>query len=389
MAAINTEKENNPYKPGAGIIPGYLSGRENFVQSFKNVNNLLKNGNHHNSYIFYGLRGVGKTALINEYYLIAKEEGMLTSEVIEFGKSETLRERISETAESLLEELSSKYKMKRKIKNTLTRINGFNINLPQVGIGVQLSDTKSISRDLTYLLENIGQLSLEAGTGCILFLDEMQNLSEEELESIVIAFHKIAQKQLPVFLVGAGLPDLREKLFDATGYSPRLFDYQELKLLNESETAKALEKPIESSKYFWDKKVLKEIFLDTQGHPYFIQEYGKLAWKIWNYFKGEITPENFKELKTQANESFNKDFFEPHFKRATEAEQGYLIEMAQDNSKVIKSGILREKLPGARDLRAGLMKKELIWIPRRGEIAFTIAGFKEYINKEYPSGRED
>jgi len=283
--------------------------------------------------------------------------------------------------------------MKERARQALGVLKAFSLEAPgglkariDVEIAAGTADTGDPEGDLTTLLVEIGEVAQTGGTGALFLLDEMQNLDASALAAICMAFHRISQKNLPVALVGTGLPQLPRQLREAKPYAERLFQYRELDRLSDPAARSALVAPAERRGVQYSEDAVRAIVADSGGYPYFIQEYGRVLWR--EVEQAPISLEEFESVHEIILSELDRRFFKDRFESATDAEQRYLAVMAQlsgapyRTAEIANAGYARPS--SASEPRAALLKKDLIWSPRRGFVDFTVPQFAEYIRRTHP-----
>ncbi|HEV7162536.1 MAG TPA: ATP-binding protein [Solirubrobacteraceae bacterium] len=239
----------NPYTPGSGVKPLKLAGRDSHLESFRLLLERLSDGRPERSLIYSGLRGVGKTVLLLEFETLARESGWVCNDVEEVGSGD-FRQTFAELAYQLLLSMSRRERMQKRASKALGVLKAFSVGIPggfSARIDVEAArgtaDSGDPERDLAALLVEVGQVAKSGGTGAVFFLDEMQGLNDTALAAVCMAMHRVGQRELPVALVGAGLPPLPRLLRMAKPYAERMFAYQELDRLTDAEARTALVAP--------------------------------------------------------------------------------------------------------------------------------------------------
>jgi hypothetical protein len=387
------DRRDNPYTPGAGRKPSFLAGRDQEIDDFRGLVERLSNRAYERSMIFSGLRGTGKTVLLLEFDAIAHEAGWASTGVREVGSQGDFRRSFARMAARLLHTMSFKARVRDRATRALSVVKSFSAAGPG-GVGIKLevepssgtADSGDIEEDLAELVEEIGKVAQADGSGALFLIDEMQNLDAAALGAICIAFHRLSQQALPVALVGAGLPILPTQLYAAKPYAGRLFTYHDIGRLPAAAARSALITPASRRGVKYDDHAVELIIGETGGYPYFIQEYGRVLW-----FEAAGTPITANDVKLTRElviDSLDEDFFGPQFTLATDAEQRYLLAMAELGDGPYRSSDVATKaghknVQGASLQRHGLMKKELIWSPKRGEIDFTVPRFAQYLRDRH------
>jgi hypothetical protein len=387
------DRRIDPYTPGSGRSPGYLAGRDEDLEEFRVLIERVGRGLGERSIIYSGLRGVGKTVLLIEFDTIAREAGWASTDVHEVGTQADFRTTFSETAFELLLSMSRKERMKDRARQAMGVLKAFALDAPggfkariDVDLAAGTADTGDPEGDLTALLLEIGEVARTGGTGALFLLDEMQNLAAESLGAICMAFHRVSQKNLPVALVGNGLPQLPRLLRQAKPYAERLFQYRDLDRLSESAARSALVTPAARQGVAYEEEAARMIVGESGGYPYFIQEYGRVLWR--EVEEPPITVADFASTRELVISELDRRFFKDRFESATEAEQRYLAVMASvgeppySTEAIARAGYrTRGSTSSPRD---NLLRKDLIWTPRRGQVDFTVPYFAQYIRRNHP-----
>jgi hypothetical protein len=387
------DRRDDPYTPGSGRSPSYLAGRDADLEEFQILIDRVARGLSERSIIYSGLRGVGKTVLLIEFDVLAREAGWISTDVHEVGSQADFRTTFSETAFRLLLAMSRRERMKDRAKSALGVLKAFSIGAPggfsariDVEVAVGTADSGDPEGDLTALLTEVGEVARAGDTGALFLLDEMQNLDPSALAAICMAFHRISQKKLPVALIGTGLPQLPRLLREAKPYAERLFQYRDLGRLTDPAARGALINPAERLGVSYGNAAVQQIVAECGGYPYFLQEYGRVLWR--EVEASPITLEEFLSVRDLILDELDQRFFKDRFESATDAEQRYLAVMAQlpaapyRSAEVAKSGY--RTASSASEPRAGLLRKDLIWSPRRGQVDYTVPHFADYIRRNHP-----
>jgi hypothetical protein len=288
--------------------------------------------------------------------------------------------------------MSLKARMANRAKHALSVVKAFSASAG--GVKVQLdvqaaagiADSGDIEEDLADLLMEIGDVAQSGGSGALFLIDEMQNLDDYSLGAISMAFHRLSQKALPVALAGAGLPKLRPTLRRAKPYAPRLFAYRDVGRLAEAAARSALIAPASRQGVEFDLEAAGMIIEESGGYPYYLQEYGRVVWD-----EAQESPISIGEVRAVhdiVQDSLDTTFFGPQFDLATDAEQRYLLALSRLGDGPYSSARAAETAgysgqSGASFVRDGLIEKELIWSPRRGQIDFTIPRFAQHLRETH------
>lgn len=385
----------NPFAPGAGSPPPELAGRDNVRQKMKLCLGRLRIGRPAKSVMLVGLRGVGKTVLLDRMMKDAEADGMITIR-IEAPEGRSLPamlapqlrlallrlNRIAKATDYAVRGLKALAGFASKLKVTFNDIEvGFDYD-PEPG----LADNGDLEGDLTMLLEQVGLAAKAAETVVAIYIDELQYVEEAQLAALISALHRCSQNQLPLTVIGAGLPQLRGKMGDAKSYSERLFDFPEIGPLNAADATEAIVKPIVSEGAEVDASAVDLIIAETKGYPYFLQEWGKHAWDIAS--QSPITNSDIERASKEAIATLDESFFRVRFDRLTPKEKQYLRAMAELGPGPHRSGDIAAEL--AREtsslgpIRSSLIVKGMIWSPTHGDTAFTVPLFDEFMKRIVP-----
>lgn len=390
----------NPFSPGAGTPPQEFAGRTEILDKASLALARIKRGRSEKSLLLIGLRGVGKTVLLNHISKIAENEGYQAL-VMEAREKKTLPELLVPKLRELLikldmiEGLSEKVKRGFRVLQSFVSIAKLKIKTPdgieyEMGIDAErgVADSGDIESDLTQLFIALGEAAKDRSTAIALIIDEMQYLSEEELSAIMMAVHRISQLSLPLIVIGAGLPQLRGKAGDAKSYAERLFDYPEIGALADADAKKALQIPAQSEGASFTDDALEEIVSATEGYPYFLQEWGYQAWNAAD--TKTITLEVAQKAKEQSIRKLDKNFFLVRYDRLTPKEKDYLRAMAELGAgPYYRSGDIAEKIgveiQQVAPFRGSLIKKGMIYSPAHGDTAFTVPLFGDFMKRVIPT----
>ena len=388
------QRRDNPYTPGAGRKPPHLAGRDRDLEDFTSLIEILSGGGADRSLIYYGLRGVGKTVLLMELDILAAEAGWATTDVQEVGSQPDFRSTFAQMASRLLREMSRKHRIKERVERALAVVKAFSVLTPggvQVKIDVEaargVADSGDPEQDLVDLLREIGETARSARSGALFLIDEMHNLDASSLAAVCMAFQAVSRSDLPVALVGAGLPDLQVRLMRAKPYADRLFEYRELGRLRDVEARVALIKPASTLGVEFNRNAAMEVVRLAAGYPYFLQEYGRELWNAAE--RSPIALSDVEEVRDLVQEQLARTFYSPRLDLATDAEQRYLAAMASlgagphataEVSAAWGADNQRQTSPH----RDSLLQKGLIWAPRRGQVDFTVPLFAEFLRDHHP-----
>ncbi|HYP47031.1 MAG TPA: AAA family ATPase [Thermoleophilaceae bacterium] len=383
----------DPYTPGSGIKPLKLAGRDAELEALESLLDRVAAGLPERSLIYSGLRGVGKTVLLLEFETLAREAGWATNEVEEVGSGD-FRLTLAELAYQLLLSMSRKERMRKRARQALGVLGSFAIESPggfraklDVDIATGTADSGDPERDLAALLTEIGEVARTGRTGALFLLDEMQGLSPEAMAAICMALNRVGQRGLPVALVGAGLPPLPRLLRSAKPYAERLFSYRELNRLSDAQARMALVGPAALKQVEYEPEAVELIVERSRGYPHFIQEFGRVLWR--EVESSPITAADVQGAQALVDSALDRRFFKDRFESATDGEQRYLAAMAELGDGPVKSAdVARQgayRTRGSASLpRDQLLRKDLIYSPRRGLLDFTVPLFTGYIRRIQP-----
>lgn len=380
---------HNPYSPGAGLRPPLLAGRQPEVDAFDAVLRRGELGRVSQGMMLTGLRGVGKTVLLNEMAARADAGRWITVqlEVRPGGATAALSSLASALSIAIRQQQGPK--LSDIARRALGSITGFSITVDPAGTlsaSVDLDAVRSgdLETDFASLAVDVGQAALEAGIGAAVFIDELQELDKPSMASLAAAVHLAGQRNVPFTVVGAGLPNLPGKLADAKSYAERLFDYRPLDKLSDSTAAQALAGPAGDSGVTWLEEALAATIDAADGYPYFLQEFGAAT---WNVAPGPIITERDAAngiLLGQAK--LDGGFFQSRWHRATATEQTYLRAMAEDDGEDSRTPVVAARLGRTMSnlgpIRAALIGKGLIYAPEYGRLAFTVPGMAAFIRRQ-------
>ncbi len=385
----------NPYAPGAGTPPPELAGRDELREAVRIVLERVRAGRPTKSVLMVGLRGVGKTVLLDKLREGADGRGMQTLRV-EAPENRSLPAILAPQLRQALLRLSLNEKAKTLAVRALRALAGFaralkvKYNDIEVGLDYEtepgLADNGDLEHDLQALLEAAGAAAKAAGTALVLFVDELQYVDEDQIACLITALHRTAQRSLPVVLVGAGLPQLPGKMGRAKSYAERLFDFPEIGPLTNDAARIAITKPAEAEGVTFEEAALVRILEATQGYPYFLQEWGKHAWDIAT--ASPVTLENVEKATVNVIAALDESFFRVRFDRLTPLEKKYLRAMAELGPGPHRSGDIAEQLgrevTSLGPTRGQLISKGMIWSPSHGDTAFTVPLFNEFMTRTMP-----
>lgn len=387
--------ETNPFAPGAGAPPPELAGRDALRESVRIALARIQAGRPAKSVLMVGLRGVGKTVLLDRMRDEAEENGMQTLR-IEAPENRSLPAILAPELRITLLKLSRNTQAAELAKRALRGLAGFakalKIKFGDIEVGLDLepepglADNGDLEHDLQALLEVVGKAAKSASSAVILFIDELQYVEEEQLAALITALHRVAQRQLPISLVGAGLPQLRGKMGRAKSYAERLFDFPEIEALPPESAKQAIRIPLQEQSVEITEDSLDLIFEKTQGYPYFLQEWGKHVWDVAE--TSPIERHVVEEASQLALATLDASFFRVRFDRLTLTEKKYLRAMAELGPGPHRSGdiagALSRVVTALAPIRNQLISKGMIYSPTHGDTAFTVPLFDAYMRRIMP-----
>jgi hypothetical protein len=385
------DPRHNPYAPGAGTRPPALTGRDGEIEAYEVLLDRLKEGVAGQSMIVTGLRGVGKTVLLNAFEDIAIDRGWIAVQR-EFDERTSLPAVVARSAKRILSDLQPGRKIAERIRSSFAGLGTFSLKDPN---GFELSYTPSagttadvLGEDFVDLLLALGQAAEEKGRGVAFLLDEVQFVPAEEFGPFVVGLHRLNQKALPVTCVAAGLPSLPALVSEAKSYAERLFEYPRIDRLSRPDAIKALRDPARSRKATFDEDALDYIFRQTEGYPYFLQQYGKYAWDVAS--AGRITKEDARVGGREAQQRLDDGFYQVRYERASAAERDFLSAMSRCAGPPYAVTDVTQELGKAdqRSIsvrRSALIKKGLIYVPRHGTVDYTVPRFADYLHRRAAS----
>ena len=382
----------NPFSPGAGTPPPELAGREDLREIIRIALERVRRGLPAKSILMVGLRGVGKTVLLDRMRDDAEASG-LQSIRVDAPEGRSLPAILAPQLRIALIRLSRNEQAKDLARRALRGLAGFAKGLKmkyqdiEVGLDLDpepgLADNGDLEHDLQALLEVVGAAAQTAGTALVLFVDELQYVAEEQLAALITALHRCAQRKLPVVLVGAGLPQLRGQMGRAKSYAERLFDFSEVGPLVDDAARLAIAKPARDRGVDIEEGALDRIVQQTRGYPYFLQEWGKHAWEVAS--SSPITRSDVETASIAAVAALDESFFRVRFDRLTPAEKRYLRAMAELGPGPHRSGDVADKLgrkvTSLGPIRNQLIAKGMVWSPSHGDTAFTVPLFDEFMRR--------
>lgn len=389
------DPRRNPYAPGAGTPPPELAGRDDLIERIDIALDRIKAGRAARSFVMYGLRGVGKTVLLNKVRLDAQANG-IHAVTIEAPESRSLPAAMAPGLRAALLRLSRTEAAKEYGAKALRALGGFinalKVKFNDIELGMELptesglADSGDLDHDMSELMLAIGEAAREQNTAVVLFIDELQHVPEAQLASLIMALHAASQAQLPITMVGAGLPQLLGQMGDAKSYAERLFEFVHVDKLDRPNAEAAVTVPADRENVDFEPAALEEIVSRTSGYPYFLQEWGKHAWDAAD--ASPITHADACEATTRALAELDASFFRVRLDRLTGAEKNYIRAMAELGPGPHRSGdiaaCLGRRVESVAPTRSSLIRKGMIYAPNHGDTAFTVPLFDEYMRRAMP-----
>ena len=382
----------NPFAPGAGTPPAKFVGRDDLLERTRITLERVKSGRSAKSFIAVGLRGVGKTVLLNQVFEKATELGFHAVQ-IEAHENKSLAALLAPKLRQILIRLdnlkrASEY-AKRALRVLAAFVNSIKTKFGDVEVSlsiepeVGLADSGDLETDLADLFEVVGRAAKENGTAIALIVDELQYISEIEMSALIMALHRVAQRNLPIVMIGGGLPQLVGLAGRSKSYAERLFDYPEVGALDRDEAFAAVDGPIAEEGAEITQHANERIFELTQGYPYFLQTWGHYAWNAAE--DSPIETVDVVNATDHAIANLDSSFFRVRFDRLTPTEKAYLFAMAELGPGSHRSGDiaarLGKKVEGVAPIRSSLIKKGMVFSPSHGDTAFTVPMFDAYLNR--------
>ena len=395
LTYLYMDPRTNPYAPGAGTVPPELAGRDEIIEKAAIAMDRCRDGLASRGLLLVGLRGVGKTVLLTRISQETEARGFAVVS-IETPEKRSLPALLIPALRAALLKLDRMAAAGKLGKRALRALGGFvgamKLKYQDVEFSVDLghepgiADSGDLEHDLAALFTEIGRAAKERKTALVLFIDEIQYIEEEQFAALIMALHKCAQNQLPITLIGAGLPQLVGQAGRAKSYAERLFEYPEIGPLTESAAREALEAPAAKLGVKYEEGALIDVLSQTQAYPYFLQEWGKHSWQC--AIQSPITRNDVKSATDLAILELDASFFRVRFDRLTPGEKKYLRAMAELGLGPHRSGdiahLLNKEVQAVAPTRATLISKGMIYSPSHGDNSFTVPLFDGYMKRVMP-----
>ncbi|HEY2241227.1 MAG TPA: ATP-binding protein [Streptosporangiaceae bacterium] len=387
----------NPYAPGAGQRPPELTGRDREISQFEVVLERVARGRPERSMVLTGLRGVGKTVLLNTFRSMAMQRLWGTGK-IEARPEQSIRRPVAAALHMAVRELAPRHRAPDRIEYFLSVLKAFALRDPkapkgtsvtmQLGIDVPAArgraDSGDLEIDLTELFADAASVAADLGVGIALFIDEMQDVPAPDISALCAACHELSQNGGPLIVVGAGLPHLPSVLSASKSYSERLFRYVRIDRLERGAADLALLAPAEREEVTFETGALDALYQAADGYPYFVQAYGKVTWDVAT--GSPVTAKDVSVAAPEAEGELAVGFFGSRYERATPAEREYMRAMATLGDDPVPTSAVAEELgrkpSSLSPARDGLIKKGLIYSSERGVIAFTVPHFGKFLRSQ-------
>ena len=386
---------DNPFAPGAGTPPPELAGRDQLLETISVSTERTRRSLPARSVLLLGLRGVGKTVLLDRIHQNAQRDGLATFQ-IEATERSILPVALASELHIALLRLSRQKRVRNLTSRAMRVLAGFvsalKVKYGEIELGIAapaesgVADSGNLEFDLAALFEAVGTAASASNTALVAIIDELQYVPEAELGALIAALHRAGQRRLPILLAAAGLPLLRARAAKAKTYAERLFEFREVGPLDEAASRDAVAKPIRARKADISAEALRMIVAETQGYPYFLQEWGKHAWDIAE--KPRIAAKDVERASGEVVASLDAGFFRARFDRLTASQKRYLRAMAELGPGPHRSGevarTLGRKITSLGPTRSQLIAKGMIWSATRGDTAFTVPLFDQFMRRIMP-----
>lgn len=379
----------NPFSPGAGTPPPELAGRGELLEEARIMIGRTLNGRSTQGMLMTGLRGVGKTVILNELMRMAEEQGVLPL-YVEATAESSLSELLASELKKLFFTLNRIAGATDKVKKGLVVLRNFigtiHLNVGDIGLDIEpfagIADSGNIETDLADLFECVAEAAKEKKKAVLLLVDEVQYLPKKELGALIMAFHRLQQRQLPLAVIGAGLPMLAELAGKTKSYAERLFLYPRVDALTFDATRQAIESPFVSSGVQVERKAVERIYAHSKGYPYFIQEWG---YQIWNRVERKrVVSDDIDKVKAKVEKRLDENFFHARLERLTAGEKDFLYGMSLCDGNIHMADVAKfigSSVASLSKRRASLLAKGMIYSPHYGELAFTVPMFGPFMRR--------
>jgi hypothetical protein len=385
------QPRKNPYSPGSGLRPAALAGRDGELKEWRVALQRLQNARSAKSVVLHGLRGEGRTVMLGEFHRIAEERDWMTV-TIEANTSSPLRDTLARALYPVVRELV-RPNAGDKLTKALATFKAFSVKVDIAGawsFGFDVvsergrGDSGGLEADISELIRDLAEAAQEQDRGLAILIDEAQDLTRGELKALCAICHQGGQHRWPFLMALAGLPSLPRALSKANGLAEHLFSYWEINQLPDGAARQALTETAAGSGVLWDEEALRYVMTESQGHPYFLQEYGQATWDAAE--SATLTFDDARVAVASGRAHLDARFYRPNWERATRAQQAYLAAMAWDGTGPSQSADVAARL-GKTHMAVGwfrkdLVEKGLIFSPEQGKVAYAIPGMADYIARK-------
>ncbi len=379
----------NPYTPGAGTRPSELAGRDDAIESFKILLARLRDGRSEQSQIITGLRGVGKTVLLNTFEDLAESAGYLTA-FRELTQESSLPELLAKDVQRLLRDLKLSAKVADTVRAGLSSLSAFKLKDPngfELSVDIKRMQETPLTDDFTELFLQVGRVAKDKKVGIAFFFDEIQFVKEAEFRALISALHRATQKQVPLTIAAAGLPQIPGLAGAARSYAERLFQFPHIGALDEPDARAALVVPAEREGATYEDEAVQRTLQLTQGYPFYIQEFGKHIWNLAS--SSPITAADVERAAPRAEEALDRGIYEVRIQRATAKERRYLRAMAELGAGPYKVGAVAKAMGSTTTalstVRQKLLDRGLIYATEDfGYVDYTVPRFDEFMRRHMP-----
>ncbi len=390
----------NPYTPGAGMMPKYLAGRDDIIDNARKRIEAVSTGYQSRSVVYYGLRGVGKTVILNSIENIADSNDLLNRH-IEVKETSNIVKALSIACNGFVQSLSLKEAIKDKVGKLWSIIKSFSttwnpedktfsFELKDQPLELATAGTGDLSNDLTELLVTLGKYAQQADTAICFCIDEIQYAKSEELEALITAVHRLNQLGLPVLFFCAGLPKILKTMGDTKSYTERLFEFIEIDSLPDLSAKAAITIPAEKLNVHYTTEAVTKIIELTQGYPYFIQEMCSTIWE--NHNTKTIGIDTVCANIDPTNAKLDAGFFQVRYDRCTQTEKSFMAAMVKCGELPCTianvAQVMKRNVTSISIFRSKLISKGLIYSTSYGEIDFTVPQFDAFIKRVHPDFKQ-
>ena len=380
----------NPYNPGAGTRPPALVGRDGEIEAMDVTLQRLLRGTNSQSQLLTGLRGTGKTVLLNEFEDLAEGRAFF-HEYIEVNEDGALAPAIAAALRRVLLAMDAKRRLGDTVRRALGILKAFSIRIPdgpELSIDVDAvwgpADSGELGADLAGLFVEVGAIARANDTGILLTIDELHYVDQPTLTALLVGLHRATQERLPITISGAGLPTLAALTGEAKTYAERMFVISRMGMLSDAQGADALQTPARSEGVTWEDDAIVRALEVTKCYPYFLQEFGKHAWDVADG-PASITAEDFDRSIALSIAKLDDSFFSVRAAGSTAAERVYMRAMAKLGTGSVRTADVAHALGTTQTalspVRDRLIKRAMCYMPKRGEIAFTVPLFDDYMKR--------